>query len=197
MFPPSNYYYFYDYGFYFDCWFTMAALDNVAVTVDKMMATKKVANDVPNNPPPPEPDPSRSADPRWSARVANRTTLMDDVTALHQDHSPPATQNLSQTLLSDEGNGGEFMTGVKGHGHPMTPLEEATPKPSTMWAPPVLVSTFMAPFGEQFESLPDSSPRLSLARSPTTSPLALKGSAAPALKDLVGLQAIVAASYEL
>ena len=86
---------------------------------------------------------------------------------------------------------------MKGHGHPTTPLEEATPKPSTMWAPPASVSTFTAPFGEQFELSLDGSPRLSLAGSPTTSPLALKGSAAPVLKDLVGLQAIVAASYEL
>jgi hypothetical protein len=36
----------------------MAASDNVAVMVDKMTATKKVAADVPNDPPPPEPDPS-------------------------------------------------------------------------------------------------------------------------------------------
>jgi hypothetical protein len=79
----------------------------------------------------------------------------------------------------------------------MTPLKEATPKPSTTWAPPALVSTFTAPFGEQIELLLDGSPRLSLAGSPTTSPLALKGPAAPALKDLAGLQAIVAASYEL
>ncbi len=59
------------------------------------------------------------------------------------------------------------------------------------------MSTFATPFGEQFESLADGSPRLYLAGSPTTSPLALKGLAAPALKDLAGLQAIVAVSYEL
>ncbi len=100
-------------------------------------------------------------------------------------------------LLLDEDNGGGFATVVKGHGHPTMPLEEATPKPSTTWAPPALVSTFMVPFGEQFELLLDGSPRLSLAGSPTTLPLVLKGSAAPALKDLAGLQAIVAASYEL
>ena len=121
----------------------------------------------------------------------------DDVAAAHQEHSPPATQNSSQTLLLDEDNGGGFTKVVKGHGHPTTPLEEATPKPSTTWAPPAWVSTFTVPFGEQFESSLDCSPRLSLAGSPTTSPLALKESAAPALKDSAGLQAFVAASYEL
>ncbi len=124
-------------------------------------------------------------------------TPVDDVAAAHQEHSPPATENLSQMLLLDEDDGGGFTTVVKGHGHPMTPLEEATPKPSTTWAPPALVSTFTAPFGEQLESSLDGSPRLSLAGSPTTLPLALKGLAAPDLKDLAGLQAIVAASYEL
>jgi hypothetical protein len=114
-------------------------------------------------------------------------TPVDDVAAVHQEHSFPATQSLSQTLSSDEDNGGRFTTVVKGHGHPTTPLEEATPKPSTMWAPPALVSTFTVPFGEQFESSLNGSPRLSLAGSPTTLPLALKGSAAPALKDLAGL----------
>ncbi len=175
----------------------MAALDNVAVTVDKMTATKNVATDVPNDLPPPELDPSQSADPRRSARVANRTTPVDDVAAAHQEHPPPATQNSSQMLLLDEDNGGGFTKVVKGHGHPTTPLEEATPKPSTTWAPPALVSTFTAPFGEQFESSSDGSPMLSLAGSPTTLPLALKGLAAPALKDSAGLQAIVAASYKL
>ena len=125
--------------------------------------------------PPPEPDPSQSADPRQSAQVANQTTPGDDVAAAHQEHFPPATQNSSQMLLLDEDNGGGFATVVKGHGHPTMPLEEATPKPSTTWAPPALVSTFMVPFGEQFELLLDGSPRLSLAGSPTTSPLAFKG----------------------
>jgi hypothetical protein len=122
---------------------------------------------------------------------------VDDVATAHQEHSPPATQNSSQTLLSDEDNGGRFTTVVKGHGHPTMPLEKATPKPSTSWAPLASVSTFTAPFGEQFKLSSDGSPRLSLAGSPTTSPLALKGSAAPALKNSAGLQAIVAASYEL
>jgi hypothetical protein len=122
---------------------------------------------------------------------------VDDVAAAHQEHSPPATQNSSQTLLSDEDDGGRFTMVVKGHGHPMMPLEEATPQPFTTWAPSASVSTFTVPFGEQFELSSDDSPRLSLAGSPTTSPLALKGLAAPALTDSVGLQAIVASSYEL
>jgi hypothetical protein len=122
---------------------------------------------------------------------------VDDVAVAHQEHPPPVTQNSSQMLLSNEDDGGGFTTVVKGHGHPTTPLEEATPKPSTTWAPPASVSTFTVSFGEQFESSLDGSPRLSLAGSPTTSSLALKGLAAPALRDLAGLQAIGAASYEL